>query len=113
MFVNEIYKAACAICSADCELLHLMAASAAEELAYKLKPDADISEFSELFISAAALFASGMYLGAAPEQSFKAGSLSVSSAKTTRTAEEMIKRAELMLSGYLNADGFAFTGVRG
>ena len=113
MFVNEIYKAACAICSTDCELLHLMAASAAEELAFKLKPDADISEFSELFISAGALLASSMYLSAAPEQSFRAGSLSVTSARSASTAEDMAKRAELMLSGYLNADGFAFMGVRG
>ncbi len=109
MYVNEIYSAACAICDDEGELLKLLAAAAEEELEFKLKKDADISDFPQLFIASAALLAASMYLGAKPENGFRAGSLSVNG--KTADPGDMAKRAELMLSGYLRNDGFAFTGV--
>ena len=100
--------------------LRSVCASAGAELESKLRAGVKGSDIEELFVSAAGLLAISLYLELEdfPKEkidSFKAGELSVKLREGTRqqSAASLRKRAESMLSAYLDCGGFEFTGVPG
>ena len=94
--------------------------SAAAELESRLRAGVKSSDIEELFVSAAGVLAISLYLelGNIPNEkidSFSAGDLSVKLRGGTKeqSAATLRKRAESMLSAYLDCGGFEFTGVGG
>lgn len=94
--------------------------SAAAELESRLRAGVKSSDIEELFVSAAGVLAISLYLELEyiPDEkidSFTAGDLSVKLREGTkaRSAATLRKRAESMLSAYLDCGGFEFTGVAG
>ena len=94
--------------------------SAAAELESRLRAGVKSSDIEELFVSAAGVLAISLYLELEyiPNEkidSFTAGDLSVKLREGTKaqSAATLRKRAESMLSAYLDCGGFEFTGVAG
>ena len=94
--------------------------SAAAELESRLRAGVKSSDIEELFVSAAGVLAISLYLELEyiPDEkidSFTAGDLSVKLREGTKaqSAATLRKRAESMLSAYLDCGGFEFTGVVG
>lgn len=94
--------------------------SAAAELESRLRAGVKSSDIEELFVSAAGVLAISLYLELEyiPDEeidSFTAGDLSVKLREGTKaqSAATLRKRAESMLSAYLDCGGFEFTGVAG
>ena len=94
--------------------------TAAAELESKLRAGVKSSDIEELFVSAAGVLAISMYLElddipGDKIDSFKAGELSVKlhSGEKAQSAASLRKRAESMLTAYLECGGFDFKGVQG
>ena len=99
-------------------LLRTVCASAAAELEARLRAGVKSSDIEELFVCAAGMLAISMYLelGSNADEkidSFSAGGLSVNlkDGAKAESAATLRKRAENMLSAYLECGGFAFAGV--
>ena len=101
-------------------LLRTVCASAAAELEARLRSGVSSADIQELFVSAAGVLAISMYLelDGNPDESidsFSAGGLRINlrDGAKAESAATLRKRAESMLSAYLECGGFAFAGVAG
>lgn len=101
-------------------LLRTVCQAAAAELEAKLRRGVKSSDIQELFVTAAGMLAISMLMESDETlensvESFTAGSLSVrlKGNSDNVSAAVLRKRAESMLSAYLETGGFEFVGVRG
>ena len=85
--------------------------AAAAQLLARLKKGVDREEIRSQFVMAAGMLALSMYIaasGAGEVTAFKAGNLSVEMAGSESAADALRRQAELLLSGYIEDQGFAF-----
>lgn len=98
--------------------LRTVCRAAAQELEKRLRAGVKSSDIEELFVSAAGILALSMYMELydLPESkldSFSAGELNIkfNSGERLESAATLRRRAESMLSAYLECGGFEFRGV--
>ena len=85
--------------------------AAAAQLLARLKKDVDREAIRSEFVMAAGMLALSMYIaasGSGEVTAFKAGNLSVEMAGGESAADALRRQAELLLSGYIEDQGFAF-----
>ena len=96
-------------------LLREMCLCADDELTNRLKNDVSKELIKDQYIRAAGALAASLLLegeGDKPE-AVSAGHISIRRGKSSKSAADILRRqAELMLTGYIGDDGFAFRTVR-
>lgn len=118
MYIEDICDAAEAMSGIDADSLEGAAAVAEAELLSRLRPGIEVSSVEPQFVAAGALLTLAVHMTAKAADgvaSYSAGNMSVSmsGANTKNAASQLRRQAEMLLSGLISDDGFAFLGVDG
>ena len=92
-------------------VLQSLCAAASAQLLARLKEEVDREAIRSEFVMAAGMLALSMYIaasGSGEVTAFKAGNLSVERRGGESAADALRRQAELLLSGYIEDQGFAF-----